>query len=86
MGLQKFFLQDKFYNNNMGDPLHMQHQAPSNYDAAKEFFKNVSFVEQPFGLSWLTKVTYTLPDDVLETQDSIFDIPGINILDLAEHD
>lgn len=56
------------------------------YIAAKKFFEDVSFVEQPFGLSWLTKVTYTLPEDVRETPDIIFDIPGINILDLEEHD
>lgn len=50
----------------------------------EDFFKSLDYVEQTLGLSWLTKVTYTLPkdDNPLAYDDDIYEIPGLNILDL----
>lgn len=61
-----------------------------NWKAAKKFFRGIRFTEQTFGLSWLTKVTYTTPADGEEPADETLQIlervPGINILDLAQLD
>jgi hypothetical protein len=47
----------------------------------KEFFDSLRYAEQPFGLSWFTQMTYTLPEDGV-VPDDIYQIPNIHILDL----
>lgn len=50
----------------------------------KDFLGNadhVRFMEQPFGMSWLCKITYTL-DENGQADPEMLDVPGINILDL----
>ncbi len=52
----------------------------------KDFFSDtnhVAFLEQPFGMSWLVKVTYTLDGEGLADPDMV-DVPGINIINLDE--
>ena len=50
-------------------------------DKAKDFFKSLTYTEQTLGLSWLTKITYTLPE-AGELGEDILGIPGLNIIDL----
>lgn len=51
------------------------------YQRARNFFGNIRVGEQPFGMSWMTKVTYTLPKDGKIERD----LPeGINVVDLDE--
>jgi len=50
----------------------------------KMFFTNkdyVQFIEQPFGMSWLCKVSYTL-DENGQADPEMVDVPGLNIIDL----
>lgn len=59
------------------------------YQAAKTFFAGTRMIEQPFALSWLTKVTYTLPEDGIipdKVQQILQSIPNVNILDLQEEE
>jgi len=59
---------------------------PENQDAYIQFnafMKGVTFMEQPFGLSWITKISYTLPSSGILEDESILKIPGIKILDLS---
>ena len=55
------------------------------YKEARDFFKGISFVEQPFGLSWLTNISYTLPKDG-ESKRDLDVIPGLKIIDLNGDD
>lgn len=48
------------------------------------YLDQVTFIEQPFGVSWITQISYTLPADGKLTDPSILEIPGIDILDLRE--
>lgn len=45
------------------------------------FFKSLAYREQTFGLSWLTRVSYTLPKEG-EPEEDIYEIPGLNVIDL----
>jgi len=52
----------------------------------KDFMRDtehIAFTEQPFGLSWLCKVTYTLDVDGL-ADATMLDVPGLNIINLDE--
>lgn len=57
------------------------HRAFPLWQEAKEKFDNLMYQEQLFGGSWITQVTYTLPDDKM-INPAIWHIPGINILNL----
>lgn len=53
----------------------------------KMFFTNkdyVQFIEQPFGMSWLCKVSYTL-DENGQADPEMVDVPGLNIIDLEAY-
>jgi hypothetical protein len=67
-----------------------EHKDDEDWKAAKKFFRGVRFTEQTFGLSWLTKVTYTSPAEGEEPTNEVLEIlervPGINVLDLAQLD
>lgn len=54
---------------------------PTLYNKVKDTISDLDFVEQTFGLSWLTQISYTLPDEG-EPEEDIFEIPGLNIIDL----
>ena len=65
------------------------HQEDEKYIVAREFFKTVRMMEQPFGLSWLAKVTYTADEEgqYNESARQQMDVYGdrvINFLDLAD--
>jgi hypothetical protein len=50
----------------------------------RKFFENskhVRFVEQPFGMSWLCQISYTLDEDG-KADPEMLDVPGLNIIDL----
>ena len=49
-------------------------------------FEDVRFEEQIFGASWMTRVTYTLPQENKEeaAEKALAEIPGLDILDLEE--
>jgi hypothetical protein len=65
-----------------------KHKDKDCWKKAKKFFRGIRFTEQTFGLSWLCKVTYTMPGDNNEldeeTLEILENIPGINVLDLAQ--
>jgi hypothetical protein len=48
---------------------------------AHKFFRSIRYEEQPFGMSWLQRVSYTLPADGDPNED-ILNLPGIHIIDL----
>lgn len=50
---------------------------------ARSFFRSLYYEEQPFGLSWLTRVSYTLPLEGTPDED-VLDLPGVNVIDLAQ--
>ena len=50
-------------------------------DMMRDFFDSLTYTEQPFGLSWLTKISYTMPQEG-EPEEDIYEIPGLNIIDL----
>lgn len=56
---------------------------------AKEQFKKLRYIEQVFGASWMTGITYTLPkegDKDRAAEKAQEAIPGIEILDIDEHE
>ncbi len=55
---------------------------------AQRAMKNVRYEDQIFGASWMTRVTYTLPEDGKDEarEEALNDIPGIDILDLEEYE
>lgn len=52
--------------------------------AAKEFFKQLDYSERPFGMSWITDVTYTVDKESTVKRSDLQGIPGLRILDLDE--
>ena len=52
------------------------------YQAAKELFDSVQFAERPFGATWITRISYTVPsDDVIDT--AALSVPNIALIDLG---
>lgn len=60
----------------------------ASWHAAKRLLDEVRYEDQIFGASWMTRVTYTLPEDGKEEarEEVTNDIPGIDILDLEEYE
>lgn len=50
---------------------------------ARKFFKGLRYVKQTFGMSWLCKVSYTLPESG-SPDDEVLELPGINIINLKD--
>ena len=48
----------------------MSHKNDAPYQEARDFFKTVRVVEQPFGMSWLGKVTYTADEEGQYSDDA----------------
>lgn len=57
------------------------HKDDDDWKAFRSFMKGIRFVEQPFCLSWLTKVSYTLPADK-KVKPDLLKIPGLEFIDL----
>lgn len=53
------------------------------WQAARKFFNGLRYVKQTFGMSWMCQVSYTLPFKG-EADEEVYNIPGINIIDLKE--
>lgn len=54
------------------------------WQEAKAFFDSLRYVEQTIGLSWLTRVSYTLPTNEKERSELVKEIPGLFLIDLKE--
>ena len=54
------------------------------FPGVEGFFDSLTYTEQTLGLSWLTKITYTLPEEG-EVGEDVYGIPGLNIIDLNIH-
>ncbi len=61
-----------------------RHMHTEAWHDVRDWAKSLDYVEQPFCLSWLTGVTYTLPATDKEQAAEIVgrDMPGVDILDL----
>jgi hypothetical protein len=60
-----------------------EHKEEKVWQDARAFFKTLRYAKQTFGMSWLCRVSYTLPKDGAPDQDA-YEIPGINVIDLEE--
>jgi len=60
-----------------------QYKDIKEWQVARDFFANLRYVKQTFGMGWLCKISYTLPSDG-EPDGDAYDIPGINIIDLEQ--
>lgn len=55
------------------------------WQEARDFFETLRYVEQAFGLSWITRVTYTLPQDEAQRSEIVKEMPELfNVIDLKE--
>lgn len=63
-----------------------ERQKDLNWQLMASFLRDLRYYEQMFGLSWVTRVTYTLPKDgKAEAEHKVKEtIPGVDILDLAK--
>lgn len=67
---------DRDWKVNKNDPIYIQ---------AKSILDNCIFQEQFFSASWITRISYTLPEDG-QIDESLINIPGLNIIDLEKED
>lgn len=51
---------------------------------ARDFFGDLTYVEQTIGLSWICRVSYTLPKDREKISEVAQEIPGLFRIDLRE--
>ena len=58
------------------------HRSMENWQEARAFFRSLRYVEQAFGVSWIVRVSYTMPTAGDSVAQEARDFPGLHVINL----